>query len=218
MKLGSKKTFKIKFPKDYSAQDLQDQEAQFDVELKGIKARKLPEVTEEFAKEAGYESLKDMNEKAKSGLLKQRAQEAERAVKEELVNKLIEKNPFDVPLSMVQNQTEHVARDYMTRLQQMYQLPEEELRNAAPSQLPIFEKQAERQVRAGLIFDAFSKKEGIEVTDADVELEVQKIHTETKFDIERIRSSYATGKARENLMGRIKEDRVVAALIEKNSK
>ena len=213
---GATKTFRIPFPGDYYEKSLAGKEAEFTVTINELKEKKLPSLDEDFAKTAGYESLEKLREQVKEQLTQGKQQESDRKLRSDLLQALIEKNTFDVPVSLVQTQTRSLAQDVGQNLKRQG-FTDQMIQETLAAELQNLMKRAENQVRASLVLEAVARQEKIEVTDADVETEIKKMATEMKVDEARVRDFYAQGEGRrEDLEFRIREERAVAFLLSKS--
>lgn len=216
MRSGETKTFRVPFPQDYFEKELAGKESEFTVTVNEVKEKKLPELDDELAKGMGYENVADMRAKAQEHLVKERTQEVERTLKSDLLKQLIEKNEFEVPQSLVQAQTRALAQDVVQNLKQQG-FNDQMAQEAILSELDNLKKRAENQVRASLILETIAKKEGIEVTEADVDAEIKKMAESMNIDEQRIRDYYSQASGRrEDLEFRLREDRTVKFLLDKS--
>lgn len=213
MKKGEKKTLELTFPADYHETDLQNANVKFDVELLEIKQKKVPELTDELAKEFGFESAEDFNTKNKERLTTQKAREVKMALHEEILKKLVEENSFDVPSALVDQQKKSVRDEVGMNLKQQ---------GFNDSMLETyFEKwnedivaKAEFQVRSGLILDQLAKKYEVEATDADLDAKIDEMAGQSGMDKEQISTYYKSNEqVKQNLMYAIREEKTFEKLI-----
>ncbi|MBS1959043.1 MAG: trigger factor [Bdellovibrionales bacterium] len=174
MKSGDTKTFKMKYPKDFKDEKLAGKEAEYEVSMREVKEKNIPSWSEELAKEFGYKDIADFETKTKEGLTKQKADDADTHLRNSMIEKLIEKNNFDVPQGLVYSQIRALADDYTQELKR-YGFNDQMAQQAVVSQLADFKKRAETQVRAGILLDSIAKKEKIEPKESDIEVEVAKM-------------------------------------------
>lgn len=214
MRQGETKTFRIEFPKDYHA-DMAGKEAEFTVTIDSIKEKILPELNDDMAKTMGYENLADMEAKAREHLANEKNQEADRKLRSDLLQELINKNPFDVPASLIEAQTRQVMQEVVQNLQQQG-FTDQMIGDAIQAEGEGLRKKAENQVRASLLLEAVFKKEGLQVEPGQVDEEINKMATSMRVDVERLREFYEKNPARrDDLEFRMKEDRAVQFLLEK---
>ncbi len=163
LKAGDDKAFKVKFPKDYQAEELQGAKVDFEATAKVVQERKLPEIDDEFlaafgVTEGGVDKLRA---DVKANMTKEMAQTIRADVKNQLMEQLQESNPIAVPEALI--------NDEIGRLQQDAQ---QRLGLSDPSQVPpasVFEDQARRRVRLGLLMNELISKEKIETNSERVE-------------------------------------------------
>lgn len=216
MTTGETKTFRLTFPKDYFEEDLREKQAEFTVTAGEIKEKKLPELTDEFAQDAGYESVLDMRTKARAHLSSEKTQESERKLKSDLLQELISKNDFEIPESLVQAQTRALAQDVAQNLKQQG-FNDEMVQEALMSELENLKKRAESQVRASLILESIAKKENITVSAEDVKTELETMAKNMNLELDKIREFYEQNPSRkEDLEFRLREDRTVKHILEKS--
>lgn len=213
LKKGDKKTIDVTFPADYHEESLKNAKVKFHVDLLEIKEKKQPELTDELAKEFGFESVEDFKAKNKERLVSSKKREVQAKLQEEILKKLIEDNKFDVPSALINSQKQSV---------------QEELANNLKSQgfndemvKTYFEKwdgdvvsKAEFQVRSGLILDKLSKKYAVEATDADLDAKIDEMASQSGMDKEQISQYYKSNdQIKQNIMYAIREEKTFDKLI-----
>ena len=118
IKAGDEKTIKVKFPKDYHAEELAGKTAEFAINTHRVETEILPELTDEFAEafnvsEGGLEQLKiDVRE----NMEREAKQKIDGDIREQVMNGLIEKNPIDVPQALVHEEMHSMQHEAMQRL------------------------------------------------------------------------------------------------------
>jgi len=215
MRQGETKTFRVPFPKDYFEKDFAGKEAEFTVTVNEVKEKKLPPVDDAFAKQMGHETLDELKTKIREHLQQDRTQEVERKLRSDLLQSLIDKNKFDVPVALVESQTRALAQDWAQELKRQG-FNEQMIQQALVQELPNLQKRAESQVRASLILDAIGKKEDIDVNPEEFNQEVEKAAASMQVEVEKLKEFYAKDPGRkEDFMFRMKQDRVVKFLFDK---
>ncbi len=215
MKKGETKTFKIPFPKDYFEKDLAGKESEFTCTIHEIKVKKLPTLDDELAKNVGFESVADLKAKAKEQLTSEKKGEVERKFRSDLLAQLIEKNPFDVPESLVQAQTRTLAQDVAGNLKNQG-FNDQMIQDALMSEMKNLKIRAENQVRASLILEAIAKKEKIEVGAKEIDAELANMAKNMKVEESKVRDFYhANPRRRDDLEFRLREEATMKTLIEK---
>jgi trigger factor len=149
MRVGESKTFPLQFPEDYQGKDVAGKEADFLVTMKKIEAANLPDVDDAFAKALG------IKEGTVDGLRADVRKNLDREVKFRLMSKnkgavmdaLLKAGELDVPKALVESETERMVESARADLKQRGIKDAE----TAPIPAEIFQPQAERRVRLGLV-------------------------------------------------------------------
>lgn len=214
MKKSEKKSLDITFPADYHVEDLQSAKVKFHVELLEIKEKSFPEVNDELAKEMGFESVDDMNQKMRKNLENQKSRQADEKLHQEMLEKLVELNKFDVPAAMIEQQEKHLVEDLKRNLQSQG-FNDEMAAQYFEKWQEDMTKKAEFQVRSGLILDKLAKEYNVESSDADLEEKVKETAESTGLDVEQIRQYYmANEQMKRNMSYAIREEKTFAKLKE----
>lgn len=215
MKSGEKKTITVKFPKDYHEASLQDAPVKFDVELLEIKEKHYPELTDELAKEFGYESVKDFEAKNKAALLHQKERAQREKLQQEVLEQLLERNTFDVPASLIESQKKALEDDVRQRFKQQG-LNEKNMGDYFQKWQDDMNKKAEFQVRSGLLLDKLAKDFKVEVKDSDIEAKYEEMSQQAGIGKEEVKSYYSSNESlKQNLTYALREEKTFTKLFEK---
>jgi trigger factor len=214
LRKGETKTFRLPFPKDFFEKELAGKDSEFTVTINEVKEKKLPELNDEFVKQMGYDSVADFKTKAKEFLVKEREEESERKIRADLITALVEKNPFDVPQALVESQVRALAQDWAEDLRRQG-IDDKTIQNAITAELGNLQTRAMGQVRGSLLLEAVAKKEKIEVSPADFDVELKKNAEQMKADETKLREFYDKNPARyEDFVFRLRQDRTVKFLLD----
>jgi trigger factor len=108
LKTGETKTIKVTFPDDYQSKDIAGNETDFEVSIKGIQEKELPELNDDFAKSADpenkFDTLDELKNQIRIRLEGESRKNASRATKKELGDKLVDLNPINLPESLIAEQ------------------------------------------------------------------------------------------------------------------
>jgi trigger factor len=169
---GSSKQFDVHYPADYAIKELADTDVSYDVRVKEIKRRKLPELDDEFARDLGdFENLDALRARVRSDLEHEARHAAERQLRADLRKQLAAWLPFEVPSSLVDREVDRRLEDFAQRLIDQ---------NIDPRQAGIdwnaFRESQRETAREGvasaIVLDEVARRETLEVTEADIEQEV----------------------------------------------
>ena len=166
---GDEKTIKVKFPKDYHAEELAGKKAEFSVNTHRVEQQILPELDDEFAEafnvtEGGLEQFrKDVRE----NMEREAKTKVDGDVREQVMEGLIEKNPIDIPQAMVQEEMHTMQHEAMQRL------GIEDHDQAPP--MENFRDMAEKRVRLGLLLRQVIAENGLSADEAAIRARVEEM-------------------------------------------
>jgi trigger factor len=164
----------------------------------------------------GYESLADLQVKARDFLAKEKTDESERKLKSDLLSKIIEKNPFDVPAALIEGQTRALAQDWAQELKKQG-YDEQLIQNIITQELDSLKKRAESQVRASLILEAIAQEESISVKSEELDEEISRLAAEMKVEKAKLEEYYAKNSGRKDDMEfRLRQERTLKFLLDKS--
>lgn len=213
MKKGEKKDVKLTFPSEYHEESLRNAPVTFHVELLEIKQKNIPELTDELAKELGFESVEDFTNKNKNRMALQKKREVQSKLQQEILEKLIQENPFEVPKALIDDQKESVKQELSGSLKQqgfndqMINLYFDRWDDDV-TQKALF------QVRSGLLLDKLAKKYNVEAADSDLDQKIEEMVAQSGLSKDEISNYYKTNEnVKRNLMYAIREEKTFAALI-----
>jgi trigger factor len=213
MKGGDSKTFKMNYPTDYNDPNLAGKEAEYTLDLREVKEKKYPEFNDEYVKEFGYENIADFETKSKELIGKNKSEEIENQFRNHMIEKLIEKNTFEVPQALVYSQVRALADDYSQELKR-YGFNDQMVQSAIMSQLEDFKKRAETQVRAGILLDSIAKKEKVEPKPADIEAEMKKMAANFQMDVKDLKKRLdANPRDMSNFEYRVREELTIQHIL-----
>lgn len=196
----------VRWPDDFPDETQRGKTKPVRVLLKEVKRKTLPDLDDAFAREVGdFDSVEALRAAVRADLEENARRESESNVRSQLIERIAEANPFDVPQSWVAQMVD----GYM----QMYQIPEQERERFGAEFRPI----AERQVRRDLIVDAVAEREKLQATEADVDDRIAEMAGKRNTDPGKLYASLQkSGRLKEIEQG-ITEERVFAWLMEKNN-
>lgn len=171
----------LTFPEDYQAADLAGQEATFKVTVHEVKAKELPELDDEFAKDVDdeVETLAELKEKYRKELTDSKEEAANDAVEEEAIRKAVENAEIvELPEVMVHDEVHRAMDDFLNNMQRQGISPElyYQITNTTEADLhQQFEGEADTRVKTNLVVEAIAEAEDFEVTDEEVDNEIKEL-------------------------------------------
>lgn len=189
---GADTEVNVTFPEDYHAEDLAGKEATFKVKIHEVKTKELPELDDEFAKDVDedVETLAELTEKTKERLAEQKKTSAENAKRESLINQASEGAEIDIPEVMIENELERMVSEFEQRLQQQGMTLEMYSQFSGQGQDELKEQMredAQKRVQTNLVLEAIYDQEGLEVTDEDIDKELESMSSMYQMDVEQLK-------------------------------
>ncbi len=214
MKKGDKKDIEVTFPADYHAADLADAKVKFAVELLEVKEKSFPEFSDELAKEFGFESVEDFSTKTKENLSSQKDRAADEKLHQEILEKLVSENEFEVPLALVAQQEDYLKKDLSRTLGQQG-FNEEMMKDYFEKWSEDMNTKAVFQVKSGLILDTLAKDYSVECTEEDMNTKMEEMVKGSGLDLEQIKQYYSSDEnVKKNFMYAIREEKTFSKIKE----
>lgn len=201
-KPGQELKFEVTYPGDFGQKRLAGKTVAYAVEVRGIRKKVKPELNDAFAKEMGkYESLEDFEKQLRDHLASDKKNRVLADTRNRLVDALVGKFSFPVPESMVQTQVDTRLERGLRALaaqgmktEDMRKLDFDRLREAQ-------RESAASEVKGALVLDRIADVENIQVSDEEIERELQILSLQSREPIENLRDRLT----REGGLARIRE-------------
>jgi trigger factor len=174
LRTGDAKAFDVQYPADYAVSELAGTTVNYDVLVKAIRQRIVPELDDELAKDLGsFDSLEALRGQVRSDLEHEAAHDAERELRSDLLRQLAARVTFDVPASLVDREIDRRMEEFVRRLVEQQIDPTKTNVN--------WEEFRERQrdaavesVRSALVLDEIARRAGIAAGEADMDAEIER--------------------------------------------
>ncbi|MBM4137702.1 MAG: hypothetical protein FJ241_12870 [Nitrospira sp.] len=228
-KKGDISEFTTTFDKTLSSKELAGKTANIKVIIKEIKKKILPSIDDEFAKDLGFENLSKLQERVKENIYRLKKEQAEKLQKADILNTMIESYHFEVPETLFTNELDTLIMeaqmsDKRSKIKDgvntMQITPEaiealQTLKDDEALQAELKEK-ALKNVKASIIVGAIGKKEGIVVTDDEINERILTLAQRLSSKPDVIRNFYKMRDGSlEGLRQSIFEDKVLDMLLSK---
>jgi len=187
-KAGQELKAEVVYPADYGEPKLAGKTVAYELEVKGIKRRTLPELDDDFAKELGnYESYADLETRVREHLANRKRRNVEAETKERLYAALAAKYPFAVPESLVQDQIDNRLERGLRALAAQGMSPDQ-MRKMDFSRLRAAQREsAVAEVKTGILLDRIAREEKIEVSDEELDSELQLLSLQSREPIDTLK-------------------------------
>lgn len=208
---GDEVQIRVAYGDDTPNEELKGKRALFKVVVRELRERVLPELDDELAKDVSeHETLDELRAHIRAQLEKAAKERADSSLREQVVEKLVEKNPIPVPPSLVQQQEEGMRRE-LAFLMQMSR-PGDASAELVRDMEAMIRPQAEKKVRALLLMSELARQNDLKVEPEEVEARLAQIAEQTGKHIAKVRVEYS-GERRESLEAKILEDKLLDYLL-----
>lgn len=198
--------FPIDFPESYYLKELAGKRIEFKVTVKDTKKASLPAIDDEFAKDMGFDDLTALKTHIKERLLHSKRDAVASIQKAEIMKKIMDAHPFDAPESLVDGEISRLINDARTKGNN----DDSETLKAA------LKTSAERHTKASLVIQAIGEKEGIAVSEEEIQNKVAWLSERMSLSPENVLRYYATRDGSlDGLRHSIFEDKVLDLLLKK---
>lgn len=189
--IGDEFDVNVTFPEDYQAQELAGKPAVFKVKLNKITANELPELNDEFAQDVSeFDTLDEYKESVKKTITESKENKANAKKEEEALEQAIENAQMDIPQPMIDTQVRQMANEFSQRLQAQGLSVEQYMQFTGMDNQRFIEQlkpQALKRIQSRLVLEAIAKAENIEVSEEELEEELNNIAKAYNMEIDKVK-------------------------------
>lgn len=211
---GDEKDFEIDYPADYFNKELAGKKGGFHIKVKSIKRKIVPDIDDEFAKDLGYKTLDEVKKDVEGRILAMKKQEAKRIVSEQILEQLVERHPFEVPESMINNELKVMFEGLMRQLYAQNKKLED-IGVTIEQFIENNKRYAEKRVRSFLIIDAIAELEKVGVSDDELEERLKVISQQLNQPLPKVKQQYESQNLISGLRLQLKHEKTLDLIIEK---
>lgn len=218
MKKGEIKSVEVKFPENYHEKSLAGKTAIFDITVKEVKRKSVPELNDDFAKDVDEdcETLEDLRKKVEEDLKYEVDMIAKEKLYDDILKKLIDENPFEIPQSMIDDQAFRLANQTLQQYQYMYGVSPEVLGLNLEKVADTMKERAEFQIKGALILNKIAELESIKVEQADIDEKIKEVAVKMKKDFEEYKKELAERKVIGNIENNVLTEKIFNFLQKEN--
>ena len=207
--VGDNKEFDVEYPADYPDAKLAGKKFNYNVDVLGIKTKKLPELNDEFAKDVSdATSLDELKKKVREGLEHERDHRQKELQREKIIAELVKLHDFPVPESLVEHQMDVRLERVVRSLAQQGVDP----RAVNVDWVSLRKRQEERakdDVKAELVIDRIATEEKIDVTDEELDHELEHMASHSGESAEVLRARLTKQGALDRMKAKLRSDKTV---------
>ena len=207
---GDERTFDVIYPEDASDKRLAGKTFVYTVRVNGIKQKSLPELNDDFAKVLGeFDTLDAVRKQIRQNMEAEKRHTAEHAAKDKLVSELVKRNEFEIPQALIDRQIdlrlERGLRALAAQGMKMEDLKKMDLPRLRAGQ----REQAVNDVKSSLLLERIADLEKIEVSDEEVNREVEALAKQSKQTSEAVRARLTEDGGLDRIRMRIRSEKTL---------
>ncbi len=213
-KAGDEKDVNVTFPEDY-AKDLAGADAVFKVKVHEVKERQEPELDDEFAKDVSeFDTLEQFKQSLADNLRDRRQKQADQEFENALMEQLAERLECDIPEAMIEYQGDQILEEHARRVQSQGIKFEDYMRIMGVTLDQLRDQardSAVRGIRTDLALEAVADAEGIEISDEDVQAEIERLAKEYEMEADKVKAAVPEKDLKHDLRAKKARELVVGA-------
>ena len=217
LNVGDTKGFDITFPADYGEESLAGQKAHFEVELRELREKILPDVDDEFARSMGdFEDLANLRTEVRKRLERNALDKARHDFSDRIIEYAVANSTIDLPDILVEQEVEVMHDEFRGALvrQGISEEAYEKVTNKTHEELHAdFRPDAEKRVRVLLVLSRIAEVEGLTISDADVAAEIAKARERFAGD-QKLMKYFDSERGRNYIRSTLRRSRVVEKLVD----
>lgn len=180
--------FDLSIPEDFADPDLANQDASFDVTIKDIKARVLPEIDDEFAKSIGegHETLGDLKEEVQKSIQTEAEEEITRTHRESIVEALMDTAKVEMSALLLQHEAEHMVEEQERMVSQANMNMDDYLASLGKTREEFVEEsktEASDRLKRSFVLAKLAEEEGLEVSDEEIDDRITEMFSNAEQEI-----------------------------------
>jgi trigger factor len=207
---GDERVFDVVYAQDAAEQRLAGKTFTYTVKVHSIKQKSLPDLDDQFATQLGeFKSLDEVRQRIREGMEAERKHAAEHEAKDKLVAELVKRSEFEVPEALVDRQID-VRLERGLRALAAQGMKAEDIKKMDLNRLRVGQRdQALQEVKASLLLDKIAEEEKIEVSDEEINGEIEALARQSKQTPEAIRARLTRDGALDRIRNRIRSEKTL---------
>jgi trigger factor len=209
---GDQRDIEVTFPPDYGNKNLAGKKATFEVSVEDIKEQVIPELDDDFAKSLGeFDSLEELRNSVRQELERKKKNQIDTEVGAQILEELINRNPFEAPQSMVEQELQRMLDTIRYRLSAQNL----SLEQAGMDENTFLERNrevAEKKVRESILLEGIATQESFEISDEELDQGLHRAAEEMQQSYEKVKDFYQRGNLMEPYRRQLMEEKVMKLL------
>lgn len=215
--IGDEFDVNVTFPENYGQEHLANKPAVFKVKVNEINKKTLPEINDEFAKDTSeFDTLEEYKADVKTKLETAKQSELENQTKEQVLEALIDKTTVEIPKPMLELEIDSKINEFRNGISRQGLTIDaylEYMGQSMENMREAYKMICEKQIKSRLALEAVALAENIQVTDGELQKELESIANSYKLEVEKINEIFGE-KEKQNIVNDVKSQKALDFLIE----
>ncbi len=212
-KVGDEVKAGITFPEDFGTEALRGKTATYTLTIKARRARKLPEVNEEFLKLFEVDSEEALRQRIRDDIRQNREQQEDNRLKQEIGQFLLKKAKFDLPQSLVRQEMQMMVRSMVERIA-MQGASREQIEQQQAKIVDSATEASQERVQLTYILSRIAEEESITVSDEELDQRLEAMAMSYGMTAEKLKSELEKNNAIERMQSDIRDEKTLDFLLE----
>src|SRR5205085_1077203 len=213
---GDAKTFTVSYPADFDAQGLAGKTIEYTATVSAVRRKEMPELDDEWVKSLGeenVETVESLRERVRENLSKSAAHESEYRLRDEVLARLVEQHRFEVPETIVSYQSNQILQSMLRDMIARGIDPRAEDINWEAMR-DVVRERAGDDVRGSMLLERVAEAEGLEVSDEEVEAEIQAMAEGSRQSVEQVRAALTKQGGERSIADRLRNRKALDFLVQ----
>jgi trigger factor len=210
------KTFTVAYPEDFSSKGLAGKTIEYTATVTSVRRKELPEIDDDWVKSLGeedVETVEALRERVRENLTKHAEGEAEHRVRDEVMDRLLERHQFEVPETLVSYQANQMLQATLRDMMRRGLDPRSEEMNWDALR-DVVAQRASEDLRGSMLLERVAEAEKIEVADEEIEAEINAIAEGTRQSVEQVRASLTKQGGERSIADRLRNRKALDLLVQ----
>lgn len=220
-KVGEEVEVNVTFPEEYHAENLAGKPVVFKVKVNDVKVKELPELNDEFAADTTeFNTLEELTADVRAKAEADVAEAAKNELRNRVIEKVVENTTVEVPEAMIKNEIENQLMELNYQLQyqgfgmeQFLQMTGKTMEEFKAEFTTNRREEAVKNVKTSLVIEAIAKAEGVEVSEEEVNAEVEKMAAAYNMTVEQVKEALRPNDLKD-MEGQLKIRKTIDLLVD----
>jgi trigger factor len=217
VKADDEKTFTVNYPEDFSSAGLAGKRVEYAAKVTAVRRKALPDLDDEWVRsldQEGVTTVAELNDRVRADFAARAAEEADSRLRADLVKQLADKHEIEAPTPFIQHQTNQLVENFARELMMRGVDPRTQDKSFWQMVGNQMQPQAEQDVRGMLLIERIADEEKIEVSDDEVNEEIERLAEASGQSIEQVRATLTKNDGVRSIANRLRSRKAIDIVVD----